>query len=501
MRTPSKGRGETGDFGGVVEAISATCLRYAEEMCLPGWLFTVLLDHRFIDSRLTAHPVRRSAPSSNTRTCVEASDLAEAASDHLQRIANIADPVVQVEALHDLTLFCTPSLTRDSFADDPDPNRALVDALSRAHELNVVIIGAGPIGLALASALKVALRTRVNVLVVENRLSADHHKMPYTRRWITNVPRALLDGLVEPLVIEVFRKIGNGVHIGSTIDVFETLLFLSCRRLGVKFLFARDFDLAKVGDLPVHLVFDASGNRLTPARAPDSSDRITVIEEIDGDLVRTFTEQGVDVTRCGIDLRRMDGNRKLAIASYGETRFPLFENERVRLAIMKLIGIPVRLEQPLLDYVATHNPDNKYYVWTGTLRRQINQVLVMINLTKAEHDYLCKNQVFPMAIADAARDSTLRASLDERTGAIFDLVATAVGDRDDLRVEAPFLYEPHWVRQGATEHLFGKPLIRVGDSIYNGNVKLGNGLAAHLQALRPIRNILHAYGAVRPPDG
>jgi predicted TPR repeat methyltransferase len=462
---------------------------YANHASIRGWLFTILIDHHFIDSGISRNPIQRRT--TNLQTRPESTDIDQAATEHLARIVQLGDSTAQYSALEELTLLNTPSLTRDNFPGltELQCQQAVCQFFSKGR-LNLVIIGAGPVGLVLASALKLALQSEVNVLVVENRVSSPHHKLPYERRWITNIPKALLKGLVEKSLSDIFTRIGDGNYIGCTINVLESLLLLSCRRLGVKFLFAESCDLSFIRDSPVQLVFDASGNRFRPPSWPDSPEKIDVRHNIQTDILGS---NDAKISPYGIKIHPSTDNRHITLGAYDKLLFPLHKNKPVKLAMLKLIHIPARLYGMLLKHIRQHNHDNKYYVWPGTLQAAINQVIVIVNLEKSEYDYLCSHHAFPMRLTEAMEIEAFSKSLDERTSAILGLLAEHADESDQIGIDAPFLYEPYMVNTAIPEQLFDRPLICVGDSIYNGNVKHGNGLGPHLQYLRHVQSVFQKY--------
>jgi Flp pilus assembly protein TadD len=470
-----------------VHAILNDC--YANEASLRGWLFFTQIDYRFFESQLTRYPIQRRV--TQWQSYSESIDVNQAAAEHLARISQIEDVSAQNAALEELTLLNTPSLTQDSFAGlaERECEQAVTQFIS-GEKLNLVIVGAGPIGLVLASAFKVALGNNVNVLLVENRVSSLHHKLPYERRWITNIPHRLLKGLVDKTLSDIFAKIGDGHYIGCTINILESLLLLSCRQMGVKFLFTDKPDFAFLQNSNVQLIFDASGNRFQQISWPDSSDKIAVRHNIKTDLLRSNDAQ---ISLYGIKALVSQDNDQVTLGSYNNLLFPLHKNQPIKLAMLKLIHIPARLYEVLMSYVTQHNVDNKYFVWPGNLQVAINQIIVIINLNKIEYDYLCKQCIFPMSLAEAMQVEVLNTSLDERTIAIFKLLASNTTEDDRVDIDAPFLCEPYLVNRDASEQLFGKPLMRVGDSIYNGNAKLGNGLGLHLSHVRHIQTVLKIY--------
>ncbi|KAG7344404.1 hypothetical protein IV203_022412 [Nitzschia inconspicua] len=149
------------------------------------------------------------------------------------------------------------------------------------NTVNIVIIGGGPIGLYLANTLAQlpALHSqslgrrgkedripipRFRIIVFENRVVAEGHKQPYTRLWGTETSGGN-PGAIDHRILAVFRSFHEKGPITLPINFWETLLLLSCRDLGVTFIYGdiQDFEeeLVKLDNL---VMFDATGHRLQP---------------------------------------------------------------------------------------------------------------------------------------------------------------------------------------------------------------------------------------------
>lgn len=463
--------------------------QYGASASLRGWLFSVLVDSQFIDGGLNKNFIRKR--SGRWSICSERADIAQAATDHLERINQLGDVTEQFAALDNLTRLNTPSLTHDSFSGLTEVQSwQAVSELFSSGKFNVVIIGAGPVGLLLASALKIAFNSRINILLVENRVATLHHKLPYERRWITNIPCIVLRGLAEEILLEIFNKVGAGGNIGCNINVLESLLLLSCRRLGVKFLFVESSDFSSIKSSAVQMVFDASGNRFQSPSWPNSLNQISFHTKVETALLGCNT---ANYSAYGIKIRPTRQNRDISLCSYNNLTFPLYKNKLVKLAMLKLINIPVALYGMLLSYITQCNTDNKFYIWKGTLQDVVNQVIVTVSLNKSEYDHLCKHYDFPMRVTEAVSSDEFIKSMDERTIAILKMLAEYEFLHEPITIDAPFLFEPYFIKNTAIDQLQGWPLVRVGDSIYNGNIKLGNGLTPHMLHVKRIQTALQKF--------
>ena len=149
----------------------------------------------------------------------------------------------------------------------PAVEEILEEALSTPDAFNVVILGAGPVGLMLANALKRLLEHRIRVVVFETRLNGERSKKLYEREWLTELPLYLLDR--SPDIQSIFANFVRIDHSGNglshlPINIMETLLLLSNRANGVTFIYD---DYKKYTDLllpsRIGIVFDATGHRLS----------------------------------------------------------------------------------------------------------------------------------------------------------------------------------------------------------------------------------------------
>lgn len=137
--------------------------------------------------------------------------------------------------------------------------------------LNMVIIGAGPAGLFLANALAESnklpsreRRPKIRIVVIENRIEAPGIKQGYLRDWSALLFLNTMTESLDPLLARFFQTIaGEGRRFSLPLNALETLLLMSTRNLGVKFLYGDLTAFAPtISTQPNLIVFDATGHRL-----------------------------------------------------------------------------------------------------------------------------------------------------------------------------------------------------------------------------------------------
>ena len=459
---------------------------YSISSSVNGWLFVALIDAKYIDGSLKKKYTASGKNETLTRPVDENGDIVKISEVLIERFGNYKDVKEKYENLERLTEMNAPALTGDSFIKSSDAE--LYDDIKDIFTegcLNVVVIGAGFCGLALASALKMVFGIQANILVIENRVYERHYKKPYSRRWITNMPLSRMNGIAENGIIDILSEVGNKGYIGVTINIYESLMLLSCRRMGVQYLFSGDYDLSFIENSNVHVVFDASGNRFSPTEFPEDMDSVFTGRKFEPASLNMSNE---GISAFGIKISNPPVIKEITIGSSGDIVFPMCDNERIITAMVKLIHIPIRFYDQLIRYIVGHNSDNKFYAWPGTLKAEINQVILIINLKKEEYLFLSEKIQGPTRVDDALRDRTFAEKMDARVIDIFEIVSKISDSADGISIEPPFLFDPYLIKKkGGFDRLFGRPVIPVGDSIYNGNVKLGNGISPHLSHIKYIQ--------------
>jgi hypothetical protein len=447
-----------------------------------GWFFTHLVDHRFIARDLIPESPSRCAPAADRGPLGQAYDAATLLNE-LGRISSPAELYARLTQTVDLR---DGVILSDSFSCVPDADlSATISAGFPPTALNIVIIGAGCTGLTLANGLKTALGSRVNVLVVENRVEAHHIKRPYQRSWLMEIPITTFDGFFDDTVVDMLRRTGTRDTVGATINIFETLLLLSCKAQGVRFLFSAEPDLSFIGGAPVQLVFDATGGRLNPPELLDvTSDEVRVHELQAGSL----SSPNPHLHRLGINADVLVQDRAFELAVGPRALRPVYHGAHMAYAQFKVTNAPIELHEKLTDMLRPHNQDARFYMWPGFLHASINQLLIVTGLLPDEYTALAQAVTRSTPITQVLANYELLRHLDPIVVRMLNETASAQRGAQAM-VEPPFITEPY-VRPfpQPLDVMFGKPLIPIGDSVYNGNLKTGNGLRAHLVQVRRIHD-------------
>ena len=163
-----------------------------------------------------------------------------------------------------------------------------------ADSINVVIIGSGPVGLYLANALTQipalyrqaksddddeGIFPPIRIVVFDDRLLSEGHKKPYSRLWMTGInigERRTLS--MDPRIHEFFSTLmTENEMVSLPINVWETILLLSCRDMGVKFVYGeiQEYEDYLV-DVPNLVMFDATGHRLQPLQRGGDDSSTTI---------------------------------------------------------------------------------------------------------------------------------------------------------------------------------------------------------------------------------
>ena len=162
--------------------------------------------------------------------------------------------------------------------------------------------------------------------------------------------------------------------------------------------------------------------------------------------------------------------------------YPFFLDKPIINYQFKIVGITENLNTIITEYVNKNNCDNLFYVWMGKLIKELNEVLIIINIKESNIEIfqdLLKNRIHINEFAQL--EEKIKLKIDSRIIDLINLILKNKPIDSQIYLEPPFAYIPRI-------KLFDKDLPKyhnkiiypIGDSFYNGNAKVGNGLGMHL---------------------
>ena len=123
--------------------------------------------------------------------------------------------------------------------------------------------------------------------------------------------------------------------------------------------------------------------------------------------------------------------------------------------------------------------NNRFYIWRGKLVEEINEILVLINLTIDEYGFL-KQMVRNMQKLNM--DLVEKAIEKNSIGTdLLDLLKICAANKDEqIYINSPFVSKPSVNLKPLDQRINGVEVYPIGDSLFQGNPKVGNGLGTHL---------------------
>ena len=352
--------------------------------------------------------------------------------------------------------------------------RGVQTTLFKKDRLNVVIIGAGPCGLYLSNALKHQLRHKINILVLDNHCNERHFKKPFSRRWLSDLPMKYFDKYFDSNIRKLANSFGKDGCIGLPINFIEVLLLISAKELGVNFYFDQNLEYSGLNNSLVDLVFDASGGRMPSTKQGEPMEQEIIIQI--PNISTNYNYAGIK----NLPIKNINSKKNILITlkEDGYYHYPHFNDTSLFLRMMKLTQVPISLHPTLMKFVLNLN-NNRFYIWRGKLVEEINEILVLINLTIDEYGFL-KRMVRNMQKLNM--DLLEKAIEKNSIGTdLLDLLKICAANKDEqIYINSPFVSKPSVNLKPLDQRINGVEVYPIGDSLFQGNPKVGNGLGTHL---------------------
>ena len=452
----------------------------------PGWLFADSFDKYFMESNPFSVMPKKEELSLQNKSFLSTNEqniLQLNSSQILKELNNEKSIFKKYNYLKKLINSDDVNLVNDSFKEETKADLGYaIDKTFDSKNLNMVIIGGGVCGLFLANSIKSRFGNRANVLVLDNRSRRANTREPFKREWLTHIPANFFKIGQPTNIISLMECFGTNGLIGIPINILETILQLSCKDQGVKFHFSELFDYSYLSNDIIDLVFDATGGRLTECSysASNSAELNLKIPKTKIDLNYAGVKQLHNIPGVGTD--HLDVVLKLS----GDFHEPHIGGSKICTHMVKLSGIPINFMQTILEAVKNINSLNLFYVWSGALRNEINEGLILVNILDKESGFLTSVIDDSITLKSLLIDNPNISDYLNRN--IISILQMLIGmDVDNqIKIEKPFKYRPYVNLNAGFGSLSGKQVFAVGDSLFCGHPKMGNGLIRHLRFINEL---------------
>ena len=274
------------------------------------------------------------------------------------------------------------------------------------------------------------------------------------------------------------RKLANSFGkdgcIGLPINFIEVLLLISAKELGVNFYFDQNLEYSVLNNSLVDLVFDASGGRMPSTKQGEPMEQEIIIQI--PNISTNYDYAGIK----NLPIKNINSKKNILITlkEDGYYHYPHFNDTSLFLRMMKLTQVPISLHPTLMKFVQNLN-NNRFYIWRGKLVEEINEILVLINLTIDEYGFL-KRMVRNMQKLNM--DLVEKAIEKNSIGTdLLDLLKICAANKDEqIYINPPFVSKPSINLKPLDQRINGLEVYPIGDSLFQGNPKVGNGLGTHL---------------------
>lgn len=455
-----------------------------------GWRYASHLEKSFI---VDTKEALRADAQTTTDTTTPSVTLTEMQKPSLKALAEIEDPKTLFETLKGLSTRVSPALNQDDFQHGCRQDlESQLDRVFMPSALNIVVLGAGPVGLLLSHALKRSLRNKVQILMIETRTIMPGWKKSYTRGWLTHILKTQFAGIVDEKIMQIFHRIGDGVNIGAPLNVLENILLLGARNSGVNVLFHSQPDLQFIAHSKVNCLFDTTGGRMDWGQYPgfksgtdNSADELTLSMPETANYGKGFDTFGIVNHSVAPALRA-------SLRKNGQHRQPYVDGHIPIVPMLKITGLPAAWLPSVKLQASTNNLDSKFYIWPGRLNAPINEGLILVNIHPELYRLLLP--IIPKSRPVEECLNSFGSQIEELDPRLYSVLKGLSNEAiKSCQLEPPFVYQP-WIRTEpfADDTFFGRPVFPLGDSLFNGHPKVGNGLSGNLTLTRQLHDVIAA---------
>ncbi len=456
-----------------------------------GWQFALDFDCHYVQSGEKEKIKNLTSPGNTLNEFIRepfSKDELADKTDIIKTISQIPSLVDRYRKIKEL-IYTHHTMLTHNFPDHSNTASSLGQKLNAfTHEnLNIVIIGGGITGLFLANVLKNCFHSKINIMVIDNRSHRSGIRETFDRNWLTYIPFQELQKHTATDIQSLIKCFSQGDMTSVPINVLESLLSISCRKLGVFFHFSPDIRNVDLDNDNISFYIDATGGRLKQSNILQANDINVSTSRI------SFPNfyGGLNVIKK--NTASHENKNEYYLKAIGAYHFPYFKGTKIELKMMKLTGIPADSADRILKFISGNNGDNLFFLWKGNLHKSINEAMVFINLTKKTEKKFLTLLPRQANLKEFVKTHFSDISdLDKRILGIFTIIISEPACQKVV-IERPFSYSPYFRFTDQIQTFNEKYIFPIGDSIFPGHPKLGNGLSFHLKFINMLVDIFIHY--------
>ena len=349
-------------------------------------------------------------------------------------------------------------------------NQTTDRSISYSSDCDIAILGCGPTGMAIALYLKM-WRPELKICIYEKRLNNDETSLaPYERHWLTHLDQNLVSQIIESRDLQLMKTLALEGRVGIDIRNLEYMFLRSIKRNKIIISNAVNYKFNS------EFLIDATGGRFLNQSQGE--------EKFIGNLNDKSSFTGLDT--YGKLLDKIPKNR-LRIAMRGNTVYPLLDEKALKFAYLKINYIDPSTQNDFIEYAHSLN-DFGIYFYSGQMKGSYNRALIFVTLSGNDYSTLKTTIKRPIYILQLIKSLTDDCNISNRFQMLLRFIATHDGSKGAI-AEPPFEWSPYFVPRSEIQ-VNQVNYINIGDSFFNGNPMVGNGLEYHLKEINLVLMIL-----------
>ena len=347
-------------------------------------------------------------------------------------------------------------------------NESTDRSITCASDSDIAILGCGPVGMTMALYLK-KYQPKLKICIYEKRLnSAEDSVAPFARYWLTHLEQSWISQVITDHDLRLIKKISLEGRVGVDIRNLEYILLRAVRESEIEVANANTYIYNS------EFLVDATGGRFLNQSQGD----VKLIGNVNLNNTKTM------LTYTGKLLSNISPDR-LKIARKGNLIFPILDEQRLSFAYMKINYVDQNMNSNFVNYAHSLR-DFGIYFWNGQMKKTINRSLIFITLSGEDYVALTRYIKKPMHITALAERISACKDISNRILNFIEFIAKQPSQSGAI-LEPPFQWNPYFVTRSDIQ-INGVKYINIGDSFFNGNPMVGNGLGFHLREINEIFN-------------